>query len=171
MTSFKGQIFEKPVQKSISAAQTFRFRGDKYIIKKVRVVSLTRNMPTGSYLCLYQILPKYFKPLWSYAQEFGLEIHSGEITWKKNIKILSFLHVTLLTDLIYVPTKYYQIISNSMGVMACTRFWFQGREKQELSFLHATFLLGLIYVPTKNYQIISNSMGVIACKRFRLQGR
>ena len=34
-------------------------------------------MPTGSYLCLYQILSKYFKPQ---TQEFGLEIHSGEVT-------------------------------------------------------------------------------------------
>ena len=46
-------------------------------------VSLVHDMPTGPYLCLYQILKKYFKPLWS-AQEFGLEIPSGEITRKKN---------------------------------------------------------------------------------------
>ena len=31
---------------------------------------------------------------------------------------LSFLHATLLLDLIYVPTKNYQIISISEGVMA-----------------------------------------------------
>ena len=58
------------------------------------------------------------KKLWS-AQE----IHSGEITWNK---MSSFLHATLLLDRIYVPTKY-QIISNSTGVMACTRFWFHRR--------------------------------------------
>ena len=63
---FKGQIFEKPVQKSILAAQAFGFRGDKYVTKQVRVVSLTCNMPTGPYLCFYQILSKYFKLLRSY---------------------------------------------------------------------------------------------------------
>ena len=65
------------------------------------------------------------KKLWS-AQEFGLEIRSGEIT-KKRTKEMSFLHVALLLDLICVPTKYYQIILNSMGVVTRTRFRFQGR--------------------------------------------
>ena len=37
-----------------------------YIMKKVRDVFLANNMPTGPYLCLYQILSKYFKPLRSY---------------------------------------------------------------------------------------------------------
>ena len=63
---FKGQIFEKSVQNSIMAAQAFGFRGVKYLTKKVRIVSLTRGMPTGPYLCFYQILSKYFKPLRSY---------------------------------------------------------------------------------------------------------
>ena len=40
--------------------------------------------------------------------------------------MLSFLHVTLLHDLMYVPTKHFQIISNSMGVMACIKFGLQG---------------------------------------------
>ena len=39
-------------------AQDFNFRGD-YIIKKVRVVFLTCDMPTGPPLHSYQILPKY----------------------------------------------------------------------------------------------------------------
>ena len=73
----KGQIFEKPVQKSILAAQAFGYMSDKYVTKKVRVFSLTCDMPTDPYLCPYQILSKYFKPLWS-AQEFGLEIRSGD---------------------------------------------------------------------------------------------
>ena len=68
----KGQIFEKSVQNLILAAQAFGFRSDKYLTKKVRVVSLIQGMPTGPYLCLYQ---------WS-AQEFGLEIHSGEFNLK-----------------------------------------------------------------------------------------
>ena len=52
----------------------FYFRGDNYITKKARVVSL---------------------------------------------------YVILLV-LLFIPTKYYQIIPNSMGVMACTRFCFRG---------------------------------------------
>ena len=39
---------------------------DKYVTKKIRVISLTRDMSTGPCLCLYQILSKYFKPLRSY---------------------------------------------------------------------------------------------------------
>ena len=39
-------------------AQDFSFRGYKYIMNKVRVVSVARIMPTGPYLCLYQILSK-----------------------------------------------------------------------------------------------------------------
>ena len=78
-------------------------------------------MPLPNIIKIFQTIQK----LWS-AQEFCLEIRSGEITWKKK-KELSFLHVTLLLGLIFVPTKYYKIISNSMEVMACTRFQFQGR--------------------------------------------
>ena len=40
---------------------------------------------------------------------------------------LSFSHATPLLDLVYIPTKNYQVISNSMGIMACTRFRHQGR--------------------------------------------
>ena len=36
--------------------QFFGFRGDKYVTKKVRVVSLARNKPTGPYLCLNPVL-------------------------------------------------------------------------------------------------------------------
>ena len=61
------------------------------------------------------------KKLWS-AQEFGLEIHSGEITRKRTEQELPFFHATLLLELNYVPTIFYQITSNSTGVMACTRF-------------------------------------------------
>ena len=47
-------------------------------------------MPTGPNLCLYQILSNYFKP---HTQEFGLEIHSGEVTRKEPQQWLSILHV------------------------------------------------------------------------------
>ena len=53
-------------------AQDFDIRGDKYILEKVRV--LLYDLPTGPYLCLYQILSKYFKHR---TQGFSLEIHSG----------------------------------------------------------------------------------------------
>ena len=58
-------------------AQDFGIRGDKYIMEKVRV--LLYDMPTGPYLCLYQILSKYFK---LHTQGFRLEIHSGEVNKK-----------------------------------------------------------------------------------------
>ena len=48
-------------------------------------------MPTGYYLCLYQILSKYFKP---HAQEFGLEIHLGKVTREQPQQRLSFFHIT-----------------------------------------------------------------------------
>ena len=40
--------------------------GRKNVTKEVRVASLARDTPTSPYLCLYQILSKYFKPLRSY---------------------------------------------------------------------------------------------------------
>ena len=66
------------------------------------------------------ILSQTVWELWP-AQDFGFR---GGKYMKQE---LSFLHATLLLDLKYVPTKYYQIISNSIGVMACTRFRLQGR--------------------------------------------
>ena len=50
-------IFKSQTVWELWPAQVFSFRGRK----KVRVVSLARDMPTG--LCLYWILSKYFKPL------------------------------------------------------------------------------------------------------------
>ena len=60
---FKGQIYEKSDQNSILAKKAFGFR---YLTKKVSVVSLIQGMPTGPYLCLYQILSKYLKTFRSY---------------------------------------------------------------------------------------------------------
>ena len=95
-------------------AQEFGFRGNKYITKRVKVVSLvydTTSDVSTNYFKIFQTIKK----LWS-AEEFGLEIRSGEIIRKITKQELSFLHATCLLDLIYIPTKYYQIISNSMGV-------------------------------------------------------
>ena len=48
-------------------AQDFGLRGDKYITKVVNVDSLARDTSSSPYLCLYQILSTYFKPLRSYG--------------------------------------------------------------------------------------------------------
>ena len=59
----------------------------QYIMNKVRVVSLSSDMPIGPYLPASNIIKIFqtIKKLWS-AQEFGLEILSGEITRKKKNK-------------------------------------------------------------------------------------
>ena len=48
----------------------------KYETKNVRDVSLAPDKPTGPYLCFYQILSKYFKPLRRY------EVHKK---WLRNL--------------------------------------------------------------------------------------
>ena len=64
----KDRFWKNAPEKSILAAQALGFRCDKYVTKKVRIVSLTCEMPTGPYLCLYQILSKYFKLIRSYEK-------------------------------------------------------------------------------------------------------
>ena len=98
------------------------FRGDN--LKKEQIYYF--YCMWHSYLTWYIFLPNMIKlsqtilELWP-EQDFG---------FKEDVYIkqkLSFLHAILLLDLINVPTKYYQIISHSMGVMTCTRFQLQGR--------------------------------------------
>ena len=150
----------------VMACTKFRNQGI-YIHNGESESTLECDMPTGPYLCLYQILSKYFKP---HTQEFGFEIHSREVA-----------EVILVAS--DTPTgpylclyKIFQAIKKSLSAqefgseiysVECTR----KRTKQELSFLHVTLLLDLIYVPPKYYQIISDSMGVIACTTFQIQGR
>ena len=43
----------------LGPAQDFGFRGDKYIMQEVRLVSLARDTPTGPLLHPYQILLNY----------------------------------------------------------------------------------------------------------------
>ena len=52
-------------------AQDFGFRGDKYIRKKELSLLHTSS---GPYLCRYQILTKYFKPLRSYGVHKNLAL-------------------------------------------------------------------------------------------------
>ena len=129
-------------------------------------------MPTGPYLCLYQILSKYIKP---HTQGRNLEIHSGEVTRKQPQQRLSLLHVTHLLFDTNASNKYYQNMSKGIKVMERKDFGFRGdnyimEKKVELSLLHATHLLVLLFTSTKYYHIISNSMGVMVCTRFWLQG-
>ena len=61
------------------SAKGFGFRGDNYITKKkVRVVSLVRELPTGPPLHFYQILSYYLKEYGSY--DLHKTLASGEIT-------------------------------------------------------------------------------------------
>ena len=138
----------------------------------MRVVSLACDMPTGPPLHFYKTLSRYVLGYLSYGVHKILA--SEEITTLRRRKWeLSLLHVTCLPVLLLISTKYYNTISNSMGVMACPRFLLQGRQlhnkESELSLWHATCLL-VLFIPTKYYQIISNSMGVTACTRFWIQG-
>ena len=94
-------------------AQDFGIRGDN---NGESESTLEHNMPTGPYLCLYQILSKYFKP---HTQRFSSEIHSGEVTRKQPQQRLSLLHVTHLLFDTNASTKYYQNMSKSMKVMEC----------------------------------------------------
>ena len=48
-------------------AQNFGFRGGNYIMKRVRVVYLARDMPTGPPLHSYQVLLNYLKQYGSYG--------------------------------------------------------------------------------------------------------
>ena len=80
------------------------------------------SMPLQSIIKIFQTIKKALS-----AQEFDLEIYSVKCRRKITKQELSFLHVALLLDLIYAPSKYYQIISDSMGIITCTRFQLQGR--------------------------------------------
>ena len=61
-------------------------------------------MPLPNIINIFQTIKK----LWS-AQEFGLEIRSEEITRDNRKQELSFLHATLLLDLIF------KILSNYLN--------------------------------------------------------
>ena len=43
-----------------------------------------------------------------------------------DVRVVSLARDTPTGPLLFIPIKYYQIISNSMGVMACTRYGFRG---------------------------------------------
>ena len=92
-------------------AKDFGIRGDNYGESES---TIEHEMPTDPYLCLYQILSKYFK---LHTQGFSLEIHSGEVTRKQPQQRLSLLHVTHLLFHANASTKYYQNMSKGVKVM------------------------------------------------------
>ena len=85
--------------------------------------TLEHEMPTGPYLCLYQILSEYFKP---HTQRFSLEIHSGEETRKQPQQRLSLLHVTHLLFDTNASAKYYQNMSKVSKLWKAQDFGFRG---------------------------------------------
>ena len=68
----------------------FCFRRDNYIMKKVRVISLAPDMPTGPPLHLHQILSQTVWELWP-AQDFGFR---GDNYITKIVRVVSFAQDT-----------------------------------------------------------------------------
>ena len=58
-------------------------------MKKVRIVSLAYDNSSGPYLCIYQILSKYFKLLRSYGVHKNL--HTCHQLWTKICMIKQIL--------------------------------------------------------------------------------
>ena len=103
-------------------------------------------------------ITKIVQTLKSYrVHKNGLEIRSGETSWKKTEQELSFLHATFLLDLIFVPIKYYQIISNGRELWPAQDFCFRGnnyitKAVRVVPFARSTPTGPLSYP----YQILSN---------------
>ena len=92
------------------------FRRDNCIMKKVRVVSLASDMPTGPPLSPYQILSNYLKQYGSYG------LHKISSSWEITTEQRkSVLQATGLLVLLFIPTKYYQNISKGIKVTECTK--------------------------------------------------
>ena len=82
--------FWKNLSKINFGCINFGFRGDKYIAKKVKVVPLACDMSTGPYLCLYQLLSKYFKSrprwlIWMHRPTGDQEVAGSTLTEVGNI--------------------------------------------------------------------------------------
>ena len=125
----------------------------------IKCLQLWRNGAAENDLC---------KP---HTQEFGLEIHSGEVTRKQPQQRLSLLHVAHLLVITNASTKHYQNMSKGIKVMERTRFWLQGKyyieKKVRVVFLAYSCLLILLSIS----HIISNSMRIMACTRFLSSGK
>ena len=107
------------------STQDFGFRGDNYITKKkLRVVSLACDIPTGSLLHLNQIVSYYLKQYENYGQHKISA--SGETTTLRRKWVLCLLHRTRILVLLFISTKHYQNMSKGIKVMERTRFWPRG---------------------------------------------
>ena len=91
-------------------ATDFCFRGDNYIMKKVRVVSLA-YWPSSSSLPNIITLSQTIWELWP-VQDFGFK---GDNNITKIV--LSLLHVTRLRALLFIFNRYYQNMSKDIKVI------------------------------------------------------
>ena len=66
----------------------FCFRGDNYIMEKVRLFSLTHDRPTGPLFHSYRILSSYLKTVWELwpAQDFYFR---GDNYIMKRVRVIS----------------------------------------------------------------------------------
>ena len=133
----------------------------------------TRKMPNSikDVFFFFFFFSKKIDKIKKSAQEFGLEIRSGEITLKKKSYCFSCKWHSYLTWYMFLPN----IIKLSQTVWELwpeQDFGFRGVKyiKQKLSFLQAPLLLDLIYEPTKYCQIISHSNGSYDLHKISISG-
>ena len=134
-------------------AQDFGFRGDNYIMKKkVRVVSLACDTPTGPPLHFYQILSYYLKQYESYSLHKILASAYRSSSFLPNI-IKICLRVSKLWSAQDFGFRVDNYITNKVRVVS------PAQDMPAGPLLHF-------------YQILTYylSTGVIACTRFRLKG-
>ena len=116
------------------------FMEDNYKTKKVTVVSLARDTPTSLPLQPYRILSNYLKQYGSYGLHkiFGFR---GDNYIKKKWE-LTLLHATRLLVLLYIPTKYYQIMSKGIKVLEGTRMRLRTDRCHADRYIPRTYLSG-----------------------------
>ena len=117
------------MSKGIKVMECTRFwlQGDNYIMKKkVRVVSLACDMPTGPPLHPYQIFIKLFQTVWELwpAQDFGFR---GDNYIRKTVRAVSCMQHAYGSSSTFLPN----IINKGIKVMERTRmrlrFLLQGK--------------------------------------------
>ena len=114
--------------------------------KQVRVVSLAHDIPTGPYLCLYQILSKYFEPIRSYEgcskwiAYFYLETSNFKLAQKYSF------HYKILP--VARNAKFQLMYPLLEGVMVR---WF-GHSNKVLMNVRSKCLSGLVFPPSKEFQ-------------------
>ena len=95
-------------------------------MKKVRIVCLASDMPTGPPLSPYQILSNYIKQCGSYG------LHNISVSWEITTEqIKSILQATGLLVLLFIPTKYYKNISKLWSTQRCVYGWRNGHHADD----------------------------------------